>query len=305
MTPAERPIPVCDYEGSDYQQSFWEQGGREYEDRVEAVALDRLLPEGGQRLLEIGAGAGRNTPRYHGFDQIVLLDYSRTQLEQARDRLGRSERYVYVAADVYRMPFGEDNFDAATMIRTLHHLAEPGTALKNVSEALVPGATFILEYANKQNLKAILRWIARRQEWNPFESGTIEFAPLNFDFHPEQVRAWLAEANFSVARQLTVSHLRLGLLKRLVPLGILVALDSLMQWTGDFWQLTPSVFLQARAAGEPLRPTPEIRWRCPGCGSIGLREVQAGLQCPNCGLLWPFQDGIFNFKEPLPDGPAR
>ena len=71
--------PVCDYEGSDYQQSFWEQGGREYEDRAEAIALKRMLPGNGRLMLELGAGAGRNTPRYAGFDRIVLLDYSTTQ----------------------------------------------------------------------------------------------------------------------------------------------------------------------------------------------------------------------------------
>jgi len=67
--------PICDYEGSDYQTSFWDAGGRAYEDAAEAIALRRLLPPGGRRLLELGAGAGRNTPRYTGFEQITLLDY--------------------------------------------------------------------------------------------------------------------------------------------------------------------------------------------------------------------------------------
>ena len=81
-------LPVCDYEGSDYQEAFWDRADRAYEDRVEAIALRRLLPAGGKRLLELGAGAGRNTARYQGFDQIVLLDYSRTQLEQALAKHG-------------------------------------------------------------------------------------------------------------------------------------------------------------------------------------------------------------------------
>jgi hypothetical protein len=42
----EKP-PVCNYEGSDYQERFWEKGGRSYEDAVEAVALKRLLPPSG------------------------------------------------------------------------------------------------------------------------------------------------------------------------------------------------------------------------------------------------------------------
>src|SRR4030095_17221130 len=101
--------PVCNYEGSDYQTSFWDKGGREYEDRTEAIALRRLLPtpalaggarESGRLLLELGAGAGRNTPRYLGFDRIVLLDFSRTQIEQAQQRLGQTKKKSYVAGDV-------------------------------------------------------------------------------------------------------------------------------------------------------------------------------------------------------------
>src|ERR671925_1594666 len=141
--------PVCNYEGSDYQTSFWDKGGREYEDRTEAIALKRLLPKSGRLLLELGAGAGRNTPRYQGFDRIILLDYSRTQLQQAQQRLGKSDRYMYVAADVYRLPFVEGLFDAATMIRTLHHMADAPKALRQVKDVLKSDGIFILEYANK------------------------------------------------------------------------------------------------------------------------------------------------------------
>ena len=45
---AARSLPVCDYEGSDYQTEFWDAGRREYEDRSEAIALRRLLPAGGE-----------------------------------------------------------------------------------------------------------------------------------------------------------------------------------------------------------------------------------------------------------------
>ncbi|HPO57688.1 MAG TPA: class I SAM-dependent methyltransferase, partial [Anaerolineaceae bacterium] len=127
----EKP-PICSYEGSDYQTTFWDQGGREYEDAVEGVALRRLLPPGGKHMLELGAGAGRNTPRYQGYEQITLLDYSLTQLQQARQRLGDNPRFRYVAADVYRLPFAPGLFDGATMIRTLHHMADARRALDQV-----------------------------------------------------------------------------------------------------------------------------------------------------------------------------
>ena len=304
MTREADPIPVCDYEGSDYQERFWDSGERAYEDRVEAIALSRLLPRTGKRLLEVGAGAGRNTLRYRGFEQIVLVDYSRTQLEKARDRLGLDGRYIYVVADVYRMPFEGKLFDAATMIRTLHHLLNPGLALDQIRTSLTPGASFILEFANKRNLKAIMRWITRRQTWNPFAFEKVEFAPLNFDFHPAFVYKQLASAGFEVERKLTVSHLRLGMLKRTFPTGLLVALDSMMQWTGNYWQFTPSVFVSARAEGEPEPAAAELHWRCPSCQSTSLDEITQGLQCSNCSRIWPIQDGIYNFKEPLPNGPG-
>jgi ubiquinone/menaquinone biosynthesis C-methylase UbiE len=241
---------ICDYEGSDYQERFWDRGERLYEDRVEAVALKKLLPPIGQCMLEVGAGAGRNVLRFEGFQQIVLVDYAWSQLKLAQERLGRSKRYLFVVADAYHLPFAAGVFDSATMIRTLHHMVDPLAALQQVRAVSHRDAIFILEFANKCNLKAILRWMARRQEWNPFDRQVVEFAALNFNFHPQVIRTWLEEAQFKVERQLTVSHFRLGFLKRLVPLRLLVGLDSMLQWTGKFWQLTPSVFIRSIAFGE-------------------------------------------------------
>jgi len=293
----ERP-PVCDYEGSDYQTSFWEQGGREYEDQVEAIALRRLLPPAGKLLLEIGAGAGRNTPRYGGFERIVLLDYSRSQLQQAQHSLGRSDRYIYVAADAYRLPFVPGLFDAATMIRTLHHLAAAAQALQQVHQVLQPGAIFILEFANKQNIKAILRYGLRRQAWSPFTSEPVEFAALNYDFHPRAVREWLRQADFTVERQLTVSHFRIGLLKRYLPLRFLVALDSIAQLSGDYWQLSPSVFIRAQTTASGLVAAPAAFFRCPECGAYPLEEKEGWLPCLACGRGWQVHDGIYDFRQP-------
>lgn len=295
--------PVCDYEGSDYQTSFWDQGGREYEDRTEAIALKRLLPKSGRLMLELGAGAGRNTPRYAGYERVVLLDYSTTQLQQAQARLGGSERYVFVAADVYRLPFVDGLFDGATMIRTLHHMADAPKALAQIRKVLQPGAVFVLEFASKLNLKSILRYLFGKQTWSPYSLEPVEFVELNFDFHPKAVRVWLQELEFRIEKTLTVSHFRLGLLKKLIPTGILVALDSLAQWTGPLWQLTPSVFMRARVMRDAIpRHIPEevLQWfKCPGCGSSPLEDHNDYLQCLSCGSQWALRDGIYDFKEPL------
>ncbi len=299
--------PVCNYEGSDYQSTFWDQGDRAYEDRVEAIALKRLLPKAGRLMLELGAGAGRNTPRYAGFERVVLVDYSRTQLQQAQSRLGSSDRYVYVAADIYRLPFVDGLFDAATMIRTLHHMVDPSRALTQVHNALAPDAAFVLEFANKLNLKAILRYALGRQKWNPFSLNPVEFADLNFDFHPRAVRKWLHALGFRIDQVLTVSHFRSALLKRIVPLSVLVGIDSLFQWTGALWQLSPSVFVKAINHGTVQAAQPDsvlAMFKCPACGHAPLEEQDSGLRCRQCGHHWQLSGGIYDFRELAPSSDA-
>jgi ubiquinone/menaquinone biosynthesis C-methylase UbiE/predicted RNA-binding Zn-ribbon protein involved in translation (DUF1610 family) len=297
--------PICNYEGSDYQTSFWEQGGREYEDRAEAIALKRMLPESGKLMLELGAGAGRNTPRYAGFERIVVLDYSTTQLAQAQERLGRSSKYIYVAADIYRLPFRDRQFDAATMIRTLHHMADAPKALSQVQNVLRSNAIFILEFANKLNLKSVLRYWLGKQIWSPFTLEPVEFVKLNFDFHPKAIHNWLRELGFSIEKTLTVSHFRLGLLKRIVPAKFLALLDGLFQPTGALFQFTPSVFVKAkvqkretgRANDFPINVI-EL-FKCPDCGNEKLEEKKDHLYCPNCKAQWAVRDGIHDFREKI------
>ncbi len=293
--------PVCNYEGSDYQQSFWEKGGREYEDRAEAIALKRMLPKGGKLMLELGAGAGRNTPRYSGFERIVLLDYSTTQLIQAQEKLGCSDKYIYVAADIYRLPFRDRQFDAATMIRALHHMADAPKALKQIRNVLRSNAVFILEFANKLNFKSILRYITGRQKWNPFSLEPVEFVKLNFDFHPKAIRKWLGELGFSIEKTLTVSHFRLGLLKRIVPARLLAALDGLFQSTGEFWQFTPSVFVKAKIKDTVQDDEVSLNvvdlFKCPDCEGEKLEEMNDHLHCTVCESNWAVREGIYDFRE--------
>ena len=203
---------------------------------------------------------------------------------------GRRPRYIFVAADVYRLPFIQGLFDAATMIRVLHHMAEPLKALGQVRDVLQPGATFVLEFANKRNLKSVLRYWMGRQEWNPFSPEPVEFASLNYDFHPRQVQAWCEQLGFRLDRKLTVSHFRSPALKRLLPVGLLTALDALLQPTGSLWQLTPSVFYRL-SGGTTVPQVPTASRRCPSCSSFaarsaGTRHSQQELREPGLRRVW-------------------
>lgn len=301
---------ICDYEGSAYRSEFWGEG-REYEDAVERIALQHLLPPAGRRLVEIGGGYGRLVPLYGGYEEVVIFDYALSQLRQAQELWGQAgpngrPRYTYVAGDFYKLPFAPGLFDTVAMVRTLHHAADAPAALRGAAQILGPDGDFVLEFANKRNLKAILRHLLRRQDWSPFDREPVEFVKLNFDFHPAWMFDQLSQVGLRVQKLRTVSHFRLGLLKRLAPTKLLVALDRLLQPTGALWQLTPSVFVRcatqaAAQASKPAAPQGAF-FRCTVCGSTVLIDEGAVLSCTDCGARFAIRDGIYDFKTPLDRG---
>jgi SAM-dependent methyltransferase len=297
------PPAICDYENSDYRTRFWEDQGREYEDAVERAAIRRLLPSTGRLLMDVGAGYGRLADVYSGHRHVVLFDYSRSQLAYARSRWGEGPRFLYVAGDFYHLPFVPGLFDTITQIRVIHHAADVPAVLAQIRRVLRPVGTFVLEFANKQNLKAIGRYLLQRQTWSPFGRQPVEFVELNFDFHPAWMRSQLVQSGFCPGRTLTVSHFRLPLLKRLLPTRWLVALDGWAQLTGRWWQLSPSVFIRSRAtAGGPTAPE-DLFFACPDCQTplptpADLwTPADQDLVCPSCRRTWPVRDGIYDFKD--------
>jgi SAM-dependent methyltransferase len=236
------------------------------------------------------------TTELGGYDQVIVLDYSRTMLQDAQSRLGRAERLVYVAADIYRLPLANGSCDAALMERVIHHMADVPAALRQIRAALAPGATFVLEYANKRNLKAVLRYWLRRQEWNPFDPQPVEFVKLNFDFHPDYMARCLRAAGFETRRRLALSYFRLGFLKQRVPVALLVALDRLLQPTGQFAAYAPSMFTLNVAAGNtPPDALDGPLFKCLNCGAA-LQQQGDAMVCPQGDGRWVIEDGIYDFK---------
>ena len=293
--------PICDYEGSDYRVRFWEGQERGYEDSVERIALRRLMPPTGTTLIEIGAGFGRLAQEYIGYEKIVLFDYSQSLLREAQAHLGSDPRFIYVAGNWYKMPFVAGLFETLVQIRTLHHAADVPALLQQLHRIARFESTYILEFANKHNLKAILRYLLNKQSWSPFSHEPVEFVELNYNFHPRWLKQQLQLADFSSCQTLTVSRYRLALLKKILPTSVLVYMDSLWQWTGKWWQLSPSVFVQNRFHGNQSVAPPTGFFACPECLTPMGHVDNGRLTCPNpgCQQQWGVKNGLYNFKEPL------
>jgi len=84
-----------------------------------------------------------------------------------------------------------------------------------------------------------------------------------------------------------------------VPLRVLVAMDAAAQWTGDLWQLSPSVFARCTASGKSAIAPVGAFFRCPECGHDLLDEKAGVFVCQSCARGWRFQGGIYDFREPV------
>lgn len=300
-------IPVIDYEGSQYRADFWQGQGRAYEDAVERLALQQLMPAHGGRIAEIGAGFGRLAEMYLGYEQVVLVDYSRTLLQDAARDWGHDPRFVFVAGNIYTLPLATGALDTLVMVRVMHHLADVPAALLQLRRVMHRHSVAVIEYANKRNLKALLRWGARRQDWSPLDPAPVEFVELNFDFHPDWMAAQVRAVGLAVQRRLGVSHFRLAALKQRIAPARLAQLDRWLFGLGGAYPLAPSVFVQATAPGALGRPALSTDpaaigrlFRCAQCGAEGLVPVaEDRLRCPGCAAQFQKAYGVWDLKEPI------
>ena len=293
--------PICSYENSPWRTEFWR--GRDYEDLAERIALGAMLPPRGTRLCEIGAGFGRLADFYLGYDQIILMDYARTMLQEARERIANDARlaphlarFRFVAADLYNLPFADNALDTALTIRVLHHVVDVPRAFGEIARAVRPSGTYLLEHANKRHLKTIARYLLTRRAPNPFSLEPYEFVKLNFDFHPRYIAEQLRAVNFIVRERRAVSTFRVPLLKRLVPAKTLASLDGALQAPLASLAMSPSLFIRTESQKPGLPALSPGLWRCVACHSNDVTESADAFACRACGRVYPVADGLVEFK---------
>jgi ubiquinone/menaquinone biosynthesis C-methylase UbiE len=242
----ERDLPEYDLA---YRDVFWQ--SRDYEDLCDRVAIRALLPATGGRLIEVGAGFGRLIDEYAGYEGVVLFDSSESLLYAGREALGSDPRIEFVLGDAYALPFPDASFDAVVCVRVAHHFADPGRVFREFARILRPGGMLVLEFANKQHAKSVVKYALRRQSWSPFAPDAIEYRPLHFDHSPATMKRLLGEAGFRVGPARTASLFRLGTLKRHVSPRVLAGIERPLQAPLGLLAVGPSVYLRARRLRTP------------------------------------------------------
>lgn len=118
-----------------------------------AVLAGRLIRPKGfdvrgcRRILDAGCGNGRYSqyllksadPSAH----VTAFDYSRNMIRRARRRPG-AQRVTHVAADLTRLPYADDTFDAIVCGWVIEHLPDPKVGLQELSRVMRPGGKLLL-----------------------------------------------------------------------------------------------------------------------------------------------------------------
>lgn len=237
------------YDNDNYNYlDYWD--GRDYEHAAEEMAIKRLLSgKRFGRVVDIGGGYGRLCVLLEQYgDKVTLAEPSKVNLKIAEDYLKdhpNIERKLMQADD---LQFKDGSVDLFTMIRVMHHIPEPAKEFAELHRALSPNGEVILEVANYVHFRNRLKHLVKGQKL-PSKPVDIrskknqreeEIAFVNHN--PKTIIKQLDKAGFRVEKVLSVSNLRSPGLKKVVPKGIMLSLEKLMQPSLSKTYFGPSVF---------------------------------------------------------------
>jgi SAM-dependent methyltransferase len=233
---------------------YWE--GRDYENAAEEMAIKRLLKgRHFKNALDIGGGYGRLCVLLEKYaDKVTLAEPSQHQLDIAADFLKdhpEVDRKLMQADD---LKFEDGSVGLITMIRVMHHLPSPEAELAEIARVLSKEGCAIIEVANYAHARNRAKHLLKGKKL-PSEPVDIRSAANRRDdeiafvnHNPHTVVRQLAHAGFKIEKVLSVSNLRSPGLKKVVPRGVMLAVEKLLQPALASTYFGPSVFFLVKKA---------------------------------------------------------
>ena len=129
-----------------YGQRFWVEAPHPIvtRDRLRAV----LVPQRGERVLEIGPGTG-----YYTFEmadwvgpegRVEIFDVQQEFLDHVMRGSGERANIVPTQGDATELPYEDGSMDAVVLTAVLGEIPEPGAALQEIRRVLRPGGRLVV-----------------------------------------------------------------------------------------------------------------------------------------------------------------
>jgi len=107
-------------------------------------ALPGLLDEG-WTVGDLGCGTGPVAAALAPFvTKVIAVDRSQDMLQAARRRLRDFENVEVRRGELEALPLEDASLDAATLLLVLHHVPDPGAALREAARVLRPGGRLLI-----------------------------------------------------------------------------------------------------------------------------------------------------------------
>ncbi len=233
---------------------YWDE--RKYEHVAEEAAIRKLLRgQHFKRAVDVGGGYGRLCVLLEDFaDHVTLAEPSQQQLDIAKDFLKDHKEVDRKLMQADDLQFADASIELLTMIRVMHHLPDPSQEFAEISRVLSPDGRAIVEVANYLHMRNRLKHLAKRERM-PVRPVDIRSAvnrreeEIPFVNHnPYTVIRQLQHAGLQVEATLSVSNLRSVRLKRIMPKGMMLGAERLLQRPLAPLYFGPSIFFLIRKA---------------------------------------------------------
>ncbi len=154
----------------------------------------------GKNVLEVGCGAGRFTELLlKGGAHAHAVDLS-TAVEVNRENMGEEENYRVAQANVYRLPFPPESFDAVLCLGVIQHTPSSEKTIQALWKMVKPGGLMVIDHYKWRlgyysTLSPLYRMILK--ELKPATSKKIVdalvdfFFPMHWTLRENPIMNWL------------------------------------------------------------------------------------------------------------------
>jgi SAM-dependent methyltransferase len=165
-----------------------------YDNQDRLLREVRDLPLAGRRVLEVGAGSGRDSLEIARWGaRVVLLDYAMSAFDVIRPQAKAAAVRVHcVCGDALRPPFREGTFALVFHQGLLEHFRDPRPLLAQNLHLTAPGGYCLIDVPQRYHPYTLAKHVMiALNRW---------FAGWETEFSPGELRRRMEEAGFEVVR---------------------------------------------------------------------------------------------------------